>query len=153
MRYISFVWYWPQNYFNKLSTKLVAKIVWLSESLRILTRPMKFWPFLKSQASLSCFTIIVFVMLSLSVLSLFATSSSHVFVDMIASLLRKIMSLKWLGHSKVFTSLVLFVSTKQLFNCSIIIGVAVLRISLVSSRFDIMSKIEKFGHRLAIYSS
>ena len=114
---------------------------------------MKFVPSLKSQARLSCLMMIVFVMFSLSALSFFAIISSHILVVMMASLCLKTSSCKCVGQSKVVTSRVLFVYMKQLFNWLIIVGVAVLRTNLVSSRFDMTEKIEKFGHKLAISSN
>ena len=50
----------------------------------------------------------------------------------------------------VWILLVLFVSMKQLLRSSTMIGVAVLMMIYVSSKFEMISKIEKFGHKLAI---
>ena len=54
------------------------------------------------------------------------------------------------GHMIVWILFVLFVSMKQLLRSSTMTGVAVLMMIYVSSRFEMISKIEKFGHKLAI---
>ena len=64
--------------------------------------------------------------------------------------LRKIKSCISGGQFKIEISLVLFVSTKQLFKSSIMIGVAVFNTDWMSSRFEMMSNREKFGHILTI---